>query len=56
MENYNGLVRQYFPKGSDFTGITPQRLQEVEDELNERSRNILDYQAPNDLLDQIQAS
>jgi len=56
VENYNGLVRQYFPKGSDFTGITSQRLQEVEDELNERPRNILDYQAPNDLLDEIQAS
>ena len=56
VENYNGLVRQYFPKGSDFTGITLQRLQEVEDELNERPRNILGYQAPNDLLDQLQAS
>ena len=56
VENYNGLVRQYFPKGSDFTGITSQRLQEVEDELNERPRNILGYESPNDLLDHLQVS
>ena len=28
-ENLNGLIRQYFPKGSDFTGITEQRIKEV---------------------------
>ena len=39
VENYNGLVRQYFPKGHDFTTITPERLQEVEDEINNRPRN-----------------
>jgi len=56
VENYNGLVRQYFPKGSDFTAITEQRLQEVEDEINDRPRNILGYQSPNEHLDQLQAS
>ncbi len=56
VENYNGLVRQYFPKGSDFTGITEQRLHEVEEEINDRPRNILGYSAPNDFLDQIKAS
>ena len=56
VENYNGLVRQYFPKGSDFSGITPERLQEVEDEINDRPRNILDYQSPNDFLEELVAS
>jgi IS30 family transposase len=56
VENYNGLVRQYFPKGSDFTGITPERLQEVEDEINNRPRNILGYESPNDLLHELKAS
>jgi IS30 family transposase len=56
VENYNGLVRQYFPKGHDFTTITPERLLEVEDEINNRPRNILAYQSPNDLLDQLRAS
>lgn len=56
VENYNGLVRQYFPKGSDFSGITPDLLLAVEEEINDRPRNILNYQTPNDLLDQLHAS
>jgi IS30 family transposase len=56
VENYNGLIRQYFPKGHDFATITPERLMEVEDEINNRPRNILAYQSPNDLLDHLRAS
>ena len=56
VENYNGLVRQYFPKRHDFASITPERLLEVEDEINNRPRNILAYQSPNDLLDHLRAS
>ena len=56
VENYNGLVRQYFPKGHDFATITPERLLEVEEEINNRPRNILAYQSPNDLLDHLRAS
>lgn len=32
-EYTNGLIRQYFPKGSSFENITPKRVQEVEDKL-----------------------
>jgi len=56
VENYNGLVRQYFPKGYDFATITQDRLIEVEEEINNRPRNILAYQSPNDLLDQLRTS
>lgn len=56
VENYNGLVRQYFPKGHDFRKITLERLHEVEDEINQRPRNVLAYQSPNDLLDHLGAS
>lgn len=55
VENYNGLVRQYFPKGYDFAKITLERLCEVEEEINNRPRNILAYQSPNDLLDHLRA-
>ena len=51
MENYNGPVRQYFPKGNDFTKITAERVLEVEEEINQRPRNILAYRSPSDLLD-----
>lgn len=56
VENFNGLVRQYFPKGMDFGSITSERLHEVEEELNNRPRNILGYQTPNDLLDLLTAA
>ncbi len=56
VENFNGLVRQYFPKGTDFHGTTASRLQEVEDEINNRPRNILGYRCPNDLLDHLNLS
>ncbi|MDA7889824.1 hypothetical protein N9A78_01290 [Akkermansiaceae bacterium] len=46
-------MRQYFPKGSDFTEITLERLQEVEDEINNRPRKILGYESPNDLLHEL---
>ena len=54
-QNYNGLFPQYFPKGHDLATITPEHLQEVEDEINNRSRNILSYQSPNDLLGHLSA-
>ncbi len=56
VENYNGLVRQYFPKGYDFRKITPERLKEVEEEINERPRKTLDYACPNDLLDELKVA
>lgn len=39
-ENTNGLVRQYFPKRSDFKRITPQQLNTVERKLNNRPRAV----------------
>ena len=43
-------------KGYEFATITPERLLEVEKEINNRPRNILAYQSPNDLLDHLRAS
>lgn len=46
-ENGNGLVRQYFPKGSDFSTITELDLRRVERKLNNRPRKCLDMKTPN---------
>jgi IS30 family transposase len=45
-ENYNRLVRQYFPKKSDFTIITNNQLQEVQNKLNNRERKRLGFLSP----------
>jgi len=48
-ENTNGLVRQYFPKGTDFDEIEPWEIQWVEDRLNNRPRKRLGWATPNEV-------
>lgn len=45
-EHTNGLVRQYFPKGTDFTILTHEEVAEVERKLNNRPREVLKYKTP----------
>jgi len=45
-ENLNGLIRQYFPKGSDFTQISQQRIKEIENKLNIRPRKRYQFETP----------
>lgn len=49
-ENTNGLLRQYFPKGVDFSKITAYHLKKVENELNDRPRKTLDYRTPREVM------
>jgi IS30 family transposase len=55
-ENTNGLLRQYFPRGTDFSRISQAELNRVAKELNERPRKTLDWQTPADKLASIVAS
>lgn len=45
-ENTNGLLRQYFPKGTDFNNVPHWVFEHVEHELNERPRKVIDFQSP----------
>lgn len=45
-ENTNGLVRQYFPKGTDFRTISHHEVRQVENLLNTRPRACLGFEAP----------
>jgi IS30 family transposase len=52
-ENTNGLIRQYFPKGTDFNKITDEAIMTVENELNNRPRKCLNYKSPAEILTEI---
>ncbi len=45
-ENTNGLIRWYFPKGTDFATISDEEIQRVELALNSRPRKRLSYKTP----------
>lgn len=48
-ENTNGLIREYFPKKTDFTIIPDEEIQYIQDLLNNRPRKRLGYKTPSEL-------
>lgn len=54
-ENTNGLVRQYFPKGTDFSHVTKKELKEAQNSLNNRPRATLEFYTPNETFTKLVA-
>jgi len=52
-ENTNGLIRQYFPKGTDFIEVSTERIKEVQAELNDRPRRALNYYKPDEVINNL---
>ena len=52
-ENTNGLLRQYFPKGTPLGGHSPAHLAAVADELNGRPRKTLGWKTPAEALAEV---
>jgi IS30 family transposase len=55
VENFNGLVRQYFSKGTKFLDISEARLSDIQAELKLRPRKGLGYQSPHKLKHELTA-
>lgn len=53
VENRNGLVRRYLPKGSSFKGVGRIRLDQIEVALNNRPHGVLNWRTPLEFIDEI---
>jgi len=54
-ENTNGLVRQYFPKGTDFSNVSRYQIKRAERRLNNRPRAVLYYDEPIEVINKLVA-
>jgi IS30 family transposase len=54
-ENTNGLIRQYFPKGTDFSKVSVAEIKRVQHELNDRPRKVLGWKKPDEVFNQLVA-
>ncbi len=54
-ENTNGLIRQYFPKGTDFTDVSESEIERVQLLLNDRPRAVLKYLKPDEVFNDLVA-
>lgn len=52
-ENTNGLLRQFFPKGTDFSTLTSADIQRVQDLMNDRPRKVLGFSKPDEVFSQV---
>jgi len=46
VENGNGLIRQYIPNGTDFNNVSQQKLKDIQDKINTRPREKLNFSTP----------
>ena len=53
VENINGLIRRFFPKGTDFDNVSDIEIQYVQDWINNRPMKILNYLTPNEKLQEL---
>lgn len=49
VENTNGLVREFFPKGTDFSRVTDEEVREVFEKINDRPRKVLGFRTANEV-------
>lgn len=52
-ENLNGLIRQYFPKKTDFSLITEEEIERIETKLNNRPRKRYNFETPLEVMDKL---
>ncbi len=53
IENRNGVIRYYFPKGTDFSKVADERIQYVQDKINNRPMKLLGFKTPKEVHDKM---
>lgn len=53
VENANGMIRYYLPKNADLSKLTDRDIYEIQEKLNNRPRESLGFQTPNELAVQL---
>lgn len=56
VENYNRIVRMFYPKGTDFSDLSHRDVQTVQDIINMRPRKLHGYRTPNYYLKNLQSN
>ncbi|WP_254908927.1 IS30 family transposase, partial [Leucobacter sp. 7(1)] len=51
-ENLNGLIRDFYPKGTNFNDVSEDELRQMQDLLNARPRKTLGFNTPAETLDE----
>ena len=54
-ENTNGLIRQYFPKGTEVDKVSVREIKRVQRELNDRPRAVRQWQKPTEVINHLVA-
>ena len=54
-ENVNGLIREFFPKGTDFSEVTDEEVAEAQWLLNNRPRKVLGWKFPSEAMQEVLA-
>ncbi len=52
-ENTNGLIRQFFPKGTDFKKVSLKEIKRAQNMLNDRPRQTLEFLTPHEVFNKL---
>lgn len=53
IENRNGVIRFYFPKGTDFSKVTEEQIRYVQEKMNNRPMKLLGFRTPKEIHDKM---
>jgi len=53
VENLNGIIRRFIPKGANLSALTPEMIERVQNQVNDYPRKILGYMTAQEKFDEL---